>query len=134
MLFWGHYITLTITFKSSGDFNCSLGRIPPLAPFLGQYEPSLSYPGTGFGVFLAGCGSLSACWGHVSGQTGGDDMLGCLTAVLGGHTNPTDTQVHEGYDSVSSHHMTKTTQPNHNTDASQHETTQQNTNNRAVKG
>lgn len=141
MLFWGHYITLTVTFRTSGDFNCSLGRTPPLAPFLGQNEPPLSYPGKGFGAFLAGCGSLSACWGHESGQTGGDDMLGCLTAVLGGHThtNPTDTRVHEGHDSVSGHQTTKkrheTAQPQPNHSTTQHETTQQqNTNNKAVKG
>ncbi len=143
MLFWGHYITLTVTFRTSGDFNCSLGRTPPLAPFLGQNEPPLSYPGTGFGAFLAGCGSLSVCWGHESGQTGGDDdMLGCLTAVLGGHThtNPTNTRIHEGHDSVSGHHMTKndTKRHNHNQTTAQHNTTRDdtttNTNNKAVKG
>lgn len=130
MLFWGHYITLIVTFKSSGDFNCSLGRIPPLAHFLGQFEPSLSYPGTGFGVFLAGCGSLSACWGHVSGQTGGDDMLGCLTAVLGGH-------IHKSHGHTSPRRVRQCEQSPHDkndTTKPQHETTQQNTNNRAVKG
>ncbi len=48
-------------------------------------------------------------------------MLGCLTAVLRGHThtNPTGTRVHEGHGSVSGHHMTKhdtaQPQPNHST-------------------
>ncbi len=55
-------------------------------------------------------------------------MLGCLTAVLGGHThtNPTGTRVHEGHGSVSGHHMTKHDTKRHNHTTAQHNTRRHN--------
>lgn len=140
VLFWGHYITL-LPLGVQGTLKLLPGEDTTPCPFLGATWTLSLLPWDRFWGF--------SCWlwqfVSLLGPCVRSDRRRWYAGLFNSsarrtHTHPTDTRVHEGYDSVSGHHMTKTTRngttkPQHNTNASQHETTQQqNTNNRAVKG